>query len=1689
MGPKQRPTSCSLEAHMLRKCQYGRRCQCSFWGCIDSYLEGPAAHQPATDATEYECSFTLEAIEFLGEDFLLSMGSVEKELSEAIEPFDANPPSPTSSIGQEAFDQGSLKADAPCTGYRPRGGDRRSTTCHGPPSGWEDPLYGGGGKSGSRTTQRVRAEKLRAQDPLQRAQSVAAVAAEPQRAPTGPRQGEGAPPAGPRAEARPPTATSTKPRRERRRRGDSPSISGLRPLTATVDSGQEVTQTQVISEPQEVISTITSGAPPSALEPSPKGPIAILAATRAEYEQCEREREAFGNRQNITYVVLDINGSDSVLLEGQRGSRSSAKASITYLSDSAPKRAGLHSSMKDDELVATTKLKMVNFRITISTEFADETLFHVASAEPQTTPALVLGDDLAERALRARGAIAYEAEVARIAPTTEANADSFGKADAIKRHVRSAPANLITARDLTTWATERGFQNVTGAARAGARAWTLYGGTPAGAVATAHASASGAIVSRAFSKNGASAKAARQDAPMGAAAAAAAVPEDTDAAWARMAGTAPHEAELAAKHAKGENGKPAQALAALAPSKSTPKTGDFKPGGLLQANIRLAAQAQALKKLFKATEEDADKIGTTGTPAYSLAARLVAKATNCDIHAWSRTPGVEKRALYGREQGAKPRLKEIWPKLDDLNNKWLQPKPEHTETVEYRQTFEGWPRLDPEAMSTLGPPAPSSAAAATRAPKRRPAAALSQGARSTLGLDTGAPDDAEATAARVKGCGQWTPPAPPPHLSRSQASAWRHHKATVHWRECQGAPPPKLKDQPAAISRSAIQAPGPGPPSARPAAPSHSKPTWTEDWKAALPASVQPSVRSPDENTVSSHVPKSGGIQHRFTCSMRTKTTNLIQFRNDPCRARPATMTRLTTPTAMREEEAAIKVHEAERKSGKRFLKTHGERRKELYKERHSDPAQREIKRKNDRIRRERHHSDPVIRQRVARQKHASRLRREAAEAKKRPAAACRRRPPAVDPLYGGGDKTGETELQVATLHVTSLRADRLEEMLVFPALLPRCLTGDLNWHPSYENALPEHAFLRPATKPTTVAETSPTRAMGTSMELKLKDVSFLPLIPHHGLVVFPTKIASPNVQVTSTRRTTRFKLDSGTILLPSDVEELQSEINAPPPVCEAAAPLPERWSRWHARAEGTLTAAAERGWPLRDGAAERGKGPLPTSRKVATTPAARPSEPMELIRLKRLGRRMAHQLRDHACELLSGPILDQHVDNALRGRLTAGPRGRPTHAEAHAQVSKAVSAIQRDLMKERRTEWWRLFQHYYPETWRAATAEVHGPSECPSFNATDMAEEWKKVRDWCPSCANFRAAVRKANGSAGYDGWHSSELKLISEHFEFLLFDLYMMWRDTCEALLVERPSLELQHLIFAWRVVGVPKKDPTQSRPIGVGSVLLQAWLTACEPSLPTPQDADFACKAGSTVVHACCLWLHACQHGQCDGLPWDINGTKFLFMDDRWKRGDKQQIEHIGILAVPDDPYAKITPAAGWDKLRKCLAAIRRLPGGSESQATAVRAYAKCTWWCRGRIKASNIDLHPVYSAVLVAIDRIAYWEIQWSDFLEVNFMALFEAIGFEFLQYDPGRGVQFRRPVDEPDALVRRLRGRRHICWSDEKKVPHLIRQVCRARALANTRAERNDAEGVDQIDLEASSAKVWAIFRGSLTLED
>ncbi|CAK0815690.1 unnamed protein product, partial [Prorocentrum cordatum] len=681
---------------------------------------------------------------------------------------------------------------------------------------------------------------------------------------------------------------------------------------------------------------------------------------------------------------------------------------------------------------------------------------------------------------------------------------------------------------------------------------------------------------------------------------------------------------------------------------------------------------------------------------------------------------------------------------------------------------------------------------------------------------------------------------------------------------------------------------------------------------------------------------------------------------------------------------------------------------------------------------------------------------------------------------------------------------------------------GDLNWRPCYKQCVYDGVDLCEA-QSTTVMNTAPTRVLAKGAALMQLSSQFVEGIPYHALVTY-------QVGVLHAPRTSKpLKLKYGSVYL--------------------SCPVPTLF----------LSAGI-------DGTREQSL----------------------LCRLKRLGRRIAHGLRDGPQRPLEGGLLDQFVRECLRGYIDVDGSGVPSYGRAHYLVSKSITREQGRLQKQVSSDWKQLFKTFTPETWNAASGVLKPSGECPRFRTNDMAKEWKQIwcppstfdgkqcaeqwkwyasqmreplptstcpADWVPTYADFVKAVKKGKGSAGYNGWHSSELKLMASQLEFLVRELYDLWCDTCfflaEAGLASEEGIkfgrqdalrELQRLLFCWRVVGVPKKDPTQSRSIGVGSCLLRSWLTACEPSLPAPQEAQYACKSGTSVVHACCLWLRSCEEGDCGterdlskcydnvphevGLaalhksgtpqlvtavahaawtgpricqvageladaeiwptrslaqgdscapkvlcevlsPWTTHGTKFLFMDDRslvysskaqldsdiqstdefdtgtgaieneskrqrWVRGQGKAIEHVGILAVPDDPDVDITPGAGWSKLHKRLEAIRGLPGSAATRSRAVGAYAKplwlwccpvfslappqatgevmravlrtkCTWWCRGRFWALNFNLHPVFTTVLTAIERITTRDLEWSSFLKHNFEQYLDAVGLDFLTF--------------------------------------------------------------------------------------
>eukprot|EP00959_Pyramimonas_sp_CCMP1952_P007140 149379-Pyramimonas_sp.AAC.1 len=161
------------------------------------------------------------------------------------------------------------------------------------------------------------------------------------------------------------------------------------------------------------------------------------------------------------------------------------------------------------------------------------------------------------------------------------------------------------------------------------------------------------------------------------------------------------------------------------------------------------------------------------------------------------------------------------------------------------------------------------------------------------------------------------------------------------------------------------------------------------------------------------------------------------------------------------------------------------------------------------------------------------------------------------------------------------------------------------------------------------------------------------------------------------------------------------------------------------------MQVGVNQGFLEQTGVAERPKGSTPSSRPVASQPARRPSEPIALARLKRLGRRIAHGLRDGPQRSLEGGLLDHFVRECLRGYIDVDGSGVPSYGRAHDLVSKAITREQGRLQKQVSSDWKQMFKSFTPETWRAASGALKPGGECPSFTANDMAMEWKQI--WCP--------------------------------------------------------------------------------------------------------------------------------------------------------------------------------------------------------------------------------------------------------------------------------------------------------------------------------------------------------------------
>ena len=245
-------------------------------------------------------------------------------------------------------------------------------------------------------------------------------------------------------------------------KGDILIIARIKALLKIVDGGQKVTHAQAISKLQEVlrevgVETIQDSTNPGEARSMPKAPegtrkrlwkeswgkskIVAAPATQAsldetteelvvfcqsanEFETADRERKARG-RNNITFVVLDKNGEEEILIEGTKGTPETVKANIVKTGPEAPSRLALAASIQDDTCDdsgdGSGRSKLRSFRSTSVRGFTEESIFNRVENDPELLPGGVLGEQLAAKVVRTHGATSYGTEVTCVVSTSENN--------------------------------------------------------------------------------------------------------------------------------------------------------------------------------------------------------------------------------------------------------------------------------------------------------------------------------------------------------------------------------------------------------------------------------------------------------------------------------------------------------------------------------------------------------------------------------------------------------------------------------------------------------------------------------------------------------------------------------------------------------------------------------------------------------------------------------------------------------------------------------------------------------------------------------------------------------------------------------------------------------------------------------------------------------------------------------------------------------------------------------------------------------------------------------------------------------------------------------------------------------------------------------------------------------------------
>ena len=126
-----------------------------------------------------------------------------------------------------------------------------------------------------------------------------------------------------------------------------------------------------------------------------------------------------------------------------------------------------------------------------------------------------------------------------------------------------------------------------------------------------------------------------------------------------------------------------------------------------------------------------------------------------------------------------------------------------------------------------------------------------------------------------------------------------------------------------------------------------------------------------------------------------------------------------------------------------------------------------------------------------------------------------------------------------------------------------------------------------------------------------------------------------------------------------------------------------------------------------------------------------------------------------------------------------------------------------------------------------------------------------------------------------------------------------------------------------------------------------------------------------------------------------------------------------------------------------------------------------------------------MHPHFSVAIQAAKAFKNENLVPSAFVTNSLRSHFALLGMDVLEADRTRGIKISiRENDDSriEKVTSQVRGHSKACWTSDPRAAHAIRAVARIRCLQFVKRTRQDSEGVEKVDVDASSHagfKKWA----------